>query len=83
MRITIEHDDGRVEVREEVASYAIFTEEDLRNYIDNYNDYHNEKIKEDDVELVRERMIELLSPDYYSRCEWMDYELEEFMGYNK
>jgi len=83
MRITIEHDDGRVEVRENVACFTAYTETDMNDFIESYNDYHNEKIEGDDVDRVKERMTELLVPDSYSLCEWMDYELEEFMGYNK
>ena len=79
MRITIEHDDGRTEVRENVACFGIFSESDITGFINSYNDYHDEKIEGDDVDLATDRILDLLTPDYYSLSEWMDYELEDFM----
>lgn len=79
MRITIEYDNGRTKVLENVASFRIFTKSDLTDFINNYNDYHDEKIEGADVDRAREYLADRLSPDYYSLSEFADYELEDFM----
>ena len=62
MRITIEHDDGRIEVRENVMSIHTFSDEEFDELIREYNECHME---------IRYEIADEMDPDYYTVSEWM------------
>lgn len=70
MRITIEHDDGRVEVRENVMSIHTFSDEEFDELIREYNECHME-IPEDFIDEIRYEIADEMDPDYYTVSEWM------------
>jgi len=70
MKITIEHDDGRIEVRENIFSVHTFSEVEFRCLIEYFNYADGDPLTPEEVEKLRPYIKEDLDPGFYSVMEW-------------